>query len=122
MSFPSQASPTPWAGRQLSHVPELKYGNKSESELFRENQSILIGACKTVRADVAMKFFGIGWTVGKLDSIWASSLRYYEQLSAVGIVSSHHSSYINQFNKRVEGMWIYHFVILQMFHPWFRQI
>jgi hypothetical protein len=117
----SQASPTPWAGRQLSRVPELKYGNKSESQLFQENQSILIEYCRTLNMDVATKNFGKGWSVDKLDPIWASSLRYYKQLSGYGIVSCHPSSYVNEFGKRVEGMWIHHFIILQLFHRRFRQ-
>jgi hypothetical protein len=117
----SQASPTPWAGRQLSRVPELKYGNKSESQLFQENQSILIEYCRNLNMSAATKFFGKGWSVDKLDPIWSSSLRYYKQLSGNGIVSSHPSSYVNEFGKRVEGMWIHHFVILQMFHRRFRQ-
>jgi hypothetical protein len=57
----SQASPTPWAGRQLSRVTELKYGNKSESQLFQENQSILIEYCRTLNMDVATKYFVKGW-------------------------------------------------------------
>jgi hypothetical protein len=75
----------------------------------------------TVIRDVATKFFGTGkgWSVDKLDPIWASSLRYYKQLSSYGIVSCFPSSYVNEFGKRVEGMWIHHFVILQMFHPRF---
>ena len=117
----SQASPTPWAGRQLSRVTELKYGNKSESQLFQENQSILIEYCRTLNMDVATKYFGNGWSVDKLDPIWSSSLRYYKQLSGYGIVSSHPSSHVNEFGKRVEGMWIHHFVILQTFHRRFRE-
>ena len=117
----SQASPTPWAGKTFSEQSELKYGNKSEMGLFRENQSILIHYCKTIREDVAVKFFGAGWTIGKLDAIWASSLRYYKQMQHGDIVSSHPSHFMNEANKRVESMWIHHFVILQFFHRKFRE-
>jgi hypothetical protein len=114
----SQASPTPWSGKQLGKDPELQYGNKSQSQLYQENQCILVHYCMTVNRDVSTKFFGngTGWSVDKLDPIWASSLRYYKQLSGYGIVSSFPSSHVNENGKRVEGMWIHHFVILQMFH------
>ena len=117
----SQASPTPWSGRTLSDVSELKYENKSEMQLFRMNQSILIHHCKSLREDVSNKFFGSGWPVYKLDSIWASSLRYYKQIDHGGIVSLHPSCVVNLDNKKVEYMWIHHYVILQMFHRKFRQ-
>jgi len=120
----SQASPTPWSGKQLGKDPELQYGNKSQSQLFQENQCILVHYCMTVNVDVSTKFFGngTGWFVDKLDPVWASSLRYYKQLSGYGIVSAFPSSHVNENGKRVEGMWIHHFVILQLFHPRFHNL
>jgi hypothetical protein len=78
----------------------------------------------TVNRDVSTKFFGngTGWFVDKLDPVWASSLRYYKQLSGYGIVSAFPSSHVNENGKRVEGMWIHHFVILQMFHRRFLEL
>lgn len=116
----SQASPTPWAGKTLSDVAEAKYHNKSEMQLLRENQLVLIHYCQRLRMDVGMKFFASGWSIGKLDSIWASSLRYYKQVENGDIVTSHPSFFMDEKMKRVESMWIHHFVILQLFHPKFR--
>ena len=97
-----------------------EFGNKSEHDLFIENQRILIEFCMLQREDIAWKLFGnkklgqIGWAPGKLDSIWTSSVRFVKQFDG-GVSSSHQSG-----DKRNECMWIHHFVILQLFHPKFR--
>jgi hypothetical protein len=76
------------------------------------------------REDIAWKFFGnkkagqIGWAAGKRDSIWTSSVCFVKQFYDGGVSSSHSHSYGE---KRIECMWIHHFVILQLFHPKFRQ-
>ena len=118
----SQASPVPWAGRQLSHK-KGQMDDKSEVEMFFENQAILINYCKKQRSDIAIKFFGKtgdGWLIHKLDPIWAQCARFFRQLSSGGIISSHQKcvNTIND-NKNVESMWIHHYVILQMIHSKF---
>ncbi len=63
----ANGSPTPWQDKYLSTDKEVKFGNKSESDLFQENQKNLIHFCMTQREDIAWKFFGnkssnqIGW-------------------------------------------------------------
>ena len=55
----------------------------------------------------------------KMDSLWATSTKFYRQLK-YGIVSSFESyngSYIG--DKKKQKLWIHHFVILQLFHPLF---
>ncbi len=43
----TNGSPTPWQGQYLSTEKEVKFGNKSESDLFQENQKNLIHFCMT---------------------------------------------------------------------------
>ena len=55
-----------------------------------------------------------------MNQLWGTSTKYHRQLKA-GIVSSFESykeSYTG--DKKVQKMWIHHFVILQLFHPLFR--
>ena len=54
----ANGSPTPWQGKYLSTEKEVKFGNKSKSNLFQENQKNLIHFCMTQREDIAWKFFG----------------------------------------------------------------
>jgi hypothetical protein len=115
-------SPTPWGGRCFSTEKQDELGsNKSEYDLFIENQRILIEFCMLQREDISWKLFGnkkaeqIGWAPGKLDSIWTSSVRFVKQFTDGGVSCSHNSG-----EKRNECMWIHHFVILQLFHPKFR--
>ena len=116
----TNVSPAPWGGRCLSTDNQDEFGNKSEHDLFIENQRILIEFCMLQREDISWKLFGnkklgqIGWAPGKLDSIWTSSVRFVKQFDG-GVSSSHQSG-----DKRNECMWIHHFVILQLFHPKFK--
>jgi len=54
--------------------------NKSEYDLFIENQRILIEFCMLQREDIALKLFGnkkagqIGWAPGKLDSTFCKTV------------------------------------------------
>jgi len=118
----TNVSPAPWGGRCFSADKQDELGtNKSEYDLFIENQRILIEFCILQREDIAWKLFGNkktgqkGWAPGKLDSIWTLSVRFVKQFSDGGVSSSH-----NYGEKRNECMWIHHFVILQQFHPKFR--
>jgi hypothetical protein len=55
-----------------------------------------------------------------LDKLWSTSTKFYCQLNA-GIISSfelYSDSYT--FLKKVQMLWIHHFVTLQLFHPLFR--
>ena len=54
-----------------------------------------------------------------MNQLWGTSTKYHRQLKA-GIVSSFESykeSYTG--DKKVQKMWIHHFVILQLIHPLF---
>jgi hypothetical protein len=112
----AQAAAAPWAGRQLS----IK-----EQNLFQQNQIVLVKFCLHQNEDQAWKLFGkrrfgqIGWTVSDLDLLWGSSVQYFCQFKA-GVFSSYkdyQATYKGE--KRMEFMWIHHFVILQLFHPKF---
>ena len=104
----------------MSTVNQDEFGNKSEHDLFMENQRILIEFCMLQREDISWKLFGnkklgqIGWAPKVLDTIWTSSVRFVKQFDG-GVCSSHQSG-----DKRNECMWIHHFVILQLFHPKFK--
>jgi hypothetical protein len=52
----AQASPAPWGGKYLSTDKEVKFGNKSESDMFQENQNVLIHFCMNQHEDIAWKF------------------------------------------------------------------
>ncbi len=116
--------PAPWGAKYLSTDKEVKFGNKSESDIFQENQKILIHFCMNQREDVAWNSFGdktrswIGWPSKKIDGIWSSSVRYVKQFTDGGIISSQ-QNYVDSFSGKrwKEAMWIHHFVILQLFHP-----
>jgi hypothetical protein len=41
----ANASPTPWAGRNLSSIKEDRFHNKSEQKMIQENQLVLIKFC-----------------------------------------------------------------------------
>jgi hypothetical protein len=85
-------SPTPWQHKYLSTEKEVKFGKKSVSNLFQENQKILIHFCMTQREDIAWTFFGnkstnqIGWPCKKIDRIWTTSVRYFKQFTDGGII------------------------------------
>jgi hypothetical protein len=112
----AQAAHAPWAGRHLSF---------GEQNLFQQNQIVLVKSCLHQNEDQAWKLFGkrefgtVGWTVSNLDSLWGSSVRYFCQFKAG--VSSSYKDYQATYKgrKHKELMWIYHFVILQLFHPKF---
>ncbi len=113
----AQDAPTPWAGRHLS---------MDEQCLFQQNQIVLIKFCLQQNEDVAWKLFGkreirtVGWNVSNLDSLWGKSVWYVCQ-SKAGVCSSYKdypATYKGE--KRKEMMWIHHFVILQLFHPKYR--
>jgi hypothetical protein len=120
----ANSSPAPWGGKYLSTNKEVKFGNKSESNKFQENQRNLIYFCMNQREDIAWKFFcnkksnQIGWPCKKIDGIWTSSVWYAKQFTDGGIISSH-QNYVDGYSgeKRKEAMWIHHFVMLQLFHP-----
>ena len=56
----------------------------------------------------------------KMDSLWATSTKFYHQLKnrIVSSFESYNKSYIG--DKKKQKLWIHHFVILQLFHPLFR--
>jgi hypothetical protein len=54
----TNSSPTPWRGKYPSTEKEVKFGNKSKSDLSQKNQKNLIHFCITQCEDIAWKFFG----------------------------------------------------------------
>jgi hypothetical protein len=68
----ANASPTPWAGRNLSSIKEDRFHNMSEQEMIQENQLVLIKFCLKQNEDMVWKLFGTnnkksrqqGWQVG----------------------------------------------------------
>jgi hypothetical protein len=125
----ANTSPAPWRAKYLSTDKEVKFGNKSESDMFQENQKILIRFCMNQWEDVAWIFFGnrtrsqIGWPCKKNDGIWSSSVWYVKRFTDGGIISSH-QNYVDSESgeKHKEAMWIHHFVILQLFHPKYQKV
>ncbi len=49
----ANSSPAPWGAKYLSTDKEVKFGNKSESDMFHKNQIILINFCMNQREDIA---------------------------------------------------------------------
>jgi hypothetical protein len=118
----TNSSTAPWGGKNLSTDKEVNFGNKSESDMFQENQQILIHFCMNQHEDIAWIFFvnktsnQIGWPCKKIDGIWTSSVQYVKQFTDGGIISSH-QNYVDSYSgeKCKEAMWIHHFFILQLF-------
>ncbi len=52
----ANASPAPWAGRNLSTIKEDRHDNKREQEILQENQTVLIMFCIKQREDIAWIF------------------------------------------------------------------
>jgi hypothetical protein len=125
----ANTSPAPWGAKYLSTDKEVKFENKSESDMFQENQKILIHFCMNQWEDVAWIFFGnrtrsqIGWPCKKIDGIWSSSVQYVKQFTDGGIISSH-QNYVDSESgeKRKEAMRIHYFVILQLFHLKYQKV
>jgi hypothetical protein len=55
----ASSSPAPWGSKYLSTDKEVKFGNKSESDMFQDNQKNLIHFCMNQHEDIAWKIFGI---------------------------------------------------------------
>jgi hypothetical protein len=53
----ANSAPAPWGGKFLSTEKEVRFGNKSESNLFLENQKILIHFCMKQCEDMMWKYF-----------------------------------------------------------------
>jgi hypothetical protein len=124
-------SPAPRGGKYLSTDKEVKFGNKSESDIFQENQNVLIHFCMNQHEDIAWKFFGnktrnqIGWPCKKIDiRVWSSSVQYVKQFTTDSGIISSHQHYVDSYSrdKGKEAMWIHYFVILQLFHPKYQKV
>ncbi len=91
------------------------------------NKHILIKFCLTRGPSKMVENYFLNEKTGDigrgcldLDHLWGTSTKFYHQLQA-GVMSSFESykdSYIEE--KKVQKLWIHHFVILQLFHPLFR--
>ncbi len=53
----ANTSPGPWGGKYLFTEKEIRFGNKSESDLFQENKKILIHFCMKQCEDISWIFF-----------------------------------------------------------------
>jgi hypothetical protein len=68
----TNTSPAPWGGKYLSTDKEVRFGNKSESDMLQENQKILIHFWMKQHPDISWKFFvnknrtQIGWPCKKM--------------------------------------------------------
>jgi hypothetical protein len=98
-----------------------------ESEMFLHNKKILIKFCLEDGYSRVSNYFvnektgdvKTGSVTNQMNKLWGTSTKYYCQLQA-GIVSSfetYKDSYTG--DKKVQKVWIHHFVILQLFHPLF---
>jgi hypothetical protein len=111
-------------GLVVSTDKEVRFGNKSKSDMFQENQKILINFCMKQCAGISWKLFGskirnqIGWLSKKIDGILSLSVLYVKQLTDGGFISSH-QNYVDSFSggKQKEAMWIHHFIIHQLSMP-----
>ena len=115
----SLIAPMPFTGVPLTPI---------QSEMFLHNKNILIKFCVEHGNSNVSDYFVIkktgeiklGKNTNDMNQLWGTSTKYHRQLKA-GIVSSFESykeSYTG--DKKVQKMWIHHFVILQLFHPLFR--
>ncbi len=74
-----QAAPAPLAGGKLSI---------HEQSLLQQNQIVLLKFCLCQNEDVTWKFFGnrkvgtLGWSMSRIDLLWASSVQNYHQFNA----------------------------------------
>ena len=123
----TNVSPAPWGDKCLSTDKQVDLGNKSECNLFIDNQRILIQFCINQRDDIPWIFFGnkkagqISWAPRKIAAIWTSNVCFVKQFTDGGVSTSHKNQCdSNSGEKRKECMWIHHFVILQLFYPKFR--
>ena len=99
-----------------------------ESKMFLHNKKILIKFCLEDGYSRVSNYFvnektgdvKTGSVTNQMNKLWGTSTKYYHQLQA-GIVSSF-ESYKDSYpgDKKVQKVWIHHFVILQLFHPLFR--
>ena len=100
----------------------------NQSKMFQHNKKILIKFCLEHGNSTVSDYFvnkktgdiNTGKNINDLNKLWGTSTKYHRQLQA-GIVSSFQSykdSYTG--DKKVQKLWIHHFVILQLFHPLFR--
>jgi hypothetical protein len=55
----ANTSPALWGAKYLSTDKEVKFGNKLESDMFQENQKILIHFCMNQHEDIAWKILVI---------------------------------------------------------------
>ncbi len=96
------------------------------SDMLVHNKQILIKFCLGQGLSEIGKYFlnektgDAGRGSVNLDKLWLTSTKYYCQLH-VGIISSF-ESYSDSYTsvKKEQGLWIHHLVILQLFHPLFR--
>jgi hypothetical protein len=107
-------APKPYRNSSLSveHQSMLVHNN---------NKEILIQFCKNQGGSRVDKYFADVSKQGCVDikQIWSTSTKFIRQYNA-GIVSSF-ASYKQTYTgeKKRQELWIYHYVILQMFHPFF---
>jgi hypothetical protein len=112
----SLVAPMPFTGVALTAI---------QSEMFLHNKNILIKFCLEHGNSNVSDYFVIkktgeiklGKNTNDMNQLWGTSNKYHRQLKA-GIVSSFESykdSYTG--DKKVQKLWIHHFVVLQLFHP-----
>jgi hypothetical protein len=108
-----------------AHFKKIPLSEKHTAMLVH-NKHILIKFCLAQGPSRMVENYFLNKKTGNigrgcldLDHLWGTSTKFYRQLQA-GVVSSFESykdSYIGE--KKVQKLWIHHFVILQLFHPLF---
>jgi hypothetical protein len=116
--------------RSLMAPVPYAYGHKDltdqEQGMLKHNQKILINFCFIHHPAIIQKYFMIARTgnIGQgcvnLDSLCATSTKLLRQskTGSVSLFESYKATYTNI--KKEQPLWIHHFAILQLFHPYFR--
>jgi len=110
-SFQAQVAPSPYT---------RDYNNPEVMRLVRQNQALLIWLAiqmQPIKAQSLLCDIGqLGWESPNLKQIFSQANSYCVKRRQ-GILSSYHG-YSD--NDNAKCLWIHHWVILQMIHPYFR--
>ncbi len=108
----------------LKHNPKItqKYFMNTSGENTLSMHSSFFEFYFFIQTVHSSNFTGdIGWNVANLDSLWATSTDFVCKFDA-GIISSFEFYKQSFTDKKISPLWIHHFVILQIFHPFFRNL
>jgi hypothetical protein len=104
---------------QHNHKIAQKYFMNTSGENIFSMHSYIFVLHYFIQTVHSSNFIGdIGWNVANLDSLWATSTDFVRKFDA-GIVSSFEFYKQSFTDKKISPLWVHHFVILQIFHPFF---